>query len=144
MKNILAAFILLFSVSASAQHLGGYIKPVEYYDCEKAKKEILEDLMKPVTCFHDDDCSYFDFGYPWQPNICVKAIINSKKEEKYISKLRIIEQFNKNCIKSNEEENKKFTEFAAELEKQECGELPRVYCFKGFCRINNYSIYNEN
>jgi hypothetical protein len=144
MKNILAAFILLFSVSASAQHLGGFIKPVEEYDCEKGKKEIIEDLMKPVTCFHDDDCSYFDFGYPWQPNICVKAIINIKQKEKYISKLGIIEQYNQKCIKNNEEENKKFTEFAAELEKQDCGKLPRVYCFKGFCRINNYSIYNEN
>ncbi len=113
------------------------------FDCEIEKERIFADLKRNAECVHDSDCGYFNYGYPWQPDMCMMAIINIKDESRNIANLRVIEQYNERCIYNNEEENKKYQEFSKALDEAECREPARTYCFKGFCRILSYAIYND-
>lgn len=137
MLRILYLSILLFSFSARAED-----KP---FDCSAEKERITKDLMKDVECVHDDECGYFNFGYPWQPDACIKAIINISKEKENhnITNLRVIEQYNQQCIYQKPDEKKKYEDFNEKLALAKCKEPPRVYCYKGFCRIQSYAIYND-
>jgi hypothetical protein len=132
--------ILLFSFSAHAQQK---VEKPETYDCKVEKDKILEDLMEPVQCVQDDECGYFDYGFPFQPDICLKAIINVKKQNHNIANLSYIAQYNNFCTYPNEEERKKKIEFEKTAEIKKCNPQPRVYCYKGFCRIQSYAIYND-
>ncbi len=133
MKLVFALLLLLVSVKTHA------------YDCNEEKQRIIADLSEDVQCTQDVECGYFNYGYPWQPDICMKAIINVKKDNKNISNLRLIAEYNNNCIYTNEDEKKKFKEFEEKLAtaSETCNEPVRVYCYKGFCRTLSYAIYND-
>ncbi len=130
MRIFILTFLLLFSVPSFA------------YECAIEKEKIITDLKKDVQCSNDDECGYFDYGYPWQPDKCVKAIVNIHNESHNISNLRLIEEYNTNCIYNDAAQKKEYDTFAASLEKAQC-DIPRTYCYKGFCRIKNYAIYND-
>lgn len=132
MKNILVLIItLLFSFSASA------------YDCKVEKKKIIHDLMEDVECKQDAECGWFTYGYPWQPEQCVRSIINVTKENHNISNMRLIAEYNNFCIYPDTEEKKKFDAFSEEMTRTTCENPVRVYCYKGYCRSQSYAIYND-
>ena len=126
---------LLFLISAPAIAEDGYI-------CSVEKERITKDLMKDVTCTHDEECGWFDYGYPWQPAPCVKAIVNTSNENHNLANLRLIEEYNNYCIYPNADEKKQYDEFESTKQSAECN-IQRAYCYKGFCRSKNYAIYND-
>lgn len=113
------------------------------YECKAEKDKITKDLMKEVQCTHDQECGYFNYGYPWQPDVCSKAIVNVKKENRTLFNLRLIAEYNNNCIYPDDEEKKKFEDFKEQMTVVRCSEPVRVYCYKGFCRTQSYAIYND-
>jgi len=135
--------LLLASNSFAEEASQAPAKATENYVCPVEKKKILDDLTQDVTCTHDEECSYFNYGYPWQPEVCTKAIVNKTQQGKTMKNLALIEQYDENCIQNDEAEKKKFSEFVRKYETTTCSEPPRVYCFKGFCRTKSYAIYND-
>ncbi len=112
----------------------------EIYDCDKEKKKIYNILKIFPDCEIDDDCRYFDFGYPWQSDVCNKAIISKSQEKKNLKYLSAIEKYNQNCIFINDDEKKKFEDFNQDLQKSECNNLPRLFCLKSVCRNQYYPL----
>lgn len=143
MKKIILLTAILINILFFSQISYAQVAPEpKKYDCAVGKEKMLKDLMENVTCIHDEECGWFDYGYPWQPSECVKAIINTKKENHNITNLRLIEEYNNYCINPNVDEKKKYDDFAKKLAETVC-DLPRTYCYKGFCRIQSYAIYND-
>ncbi len=135
MKRNLFILVSVLILSVGAQ--------VSAYDCKFEKERITKDLMQDVECVHDQECGYFNYGYPWQPDVCIKAIINVKKENHNISNLRLMAEYNNKCIYTDAEETKKYNDFKEQTTKAVCNEPVRVYCYKGFCRTQSYAIYND-
>ncbi len=136
MKKFILLMAMMFLSTASFAADDGY-------DCKTEHDNIVQDLMKPVECTHDEECAYFDYGYPWQPAECIKGIVSKSKETHNISNVELIEEYNQHCIYNNKAEKKKYEEFADKLEKSSCDNMQRVYCYKGYCRMNGYAIYND-
>jgi hypothetical protein len=132
-KILLIILALSFSQNAFAE---------EKYECPVEKEKITNDLMKDVACTHDEECGWFDYGYPWQPQACMKAIVNTGKENHNITMLRLIEEYNQHCIYKDESEKKKYDDFEHTLQIKKC-DIPRAYCYKGFCRTQSYATYND-
>ncbi len=123
--------ILIFSFPAFA---------ADEYNCSKNKEKITKALGNFPACDNDDDCRYFDYGYPFQPKACVKAIVSKSVELKTIRYLEAIEEYNKNCVYNNLKENKKFDNLRTATKESECKNLPRVFCLKGVCRNQFYPL----
>ncbi|MDX1949106.1 MAG: hypothetical protein SFT90_01240 [Rickettsiales bacterium] len=131
--RIFAIFIITFPSNLFAQNF-------VVYDCQEQKKKIEEYLQIFPECNVDDDCRYFDYGYPWQGDACNKAIISKSQEKKNLKYLSSIEEYNKNCIYDKPNELEKFEAFNSELIEKECSNLPRLFCLKGVCRNQYYPL----
>jgi len=112
----------------------------EDYSCPVEKQNVTKILMQDVQCTHDEECGWFDYGYPWQPGVCAKAIVNITKENHNIANLRLISEYDQHCIANDPAEKTKYDEFAKKLSISAC-KITRTYCYKGFCRIKNYATY---
>lgn len=116
-----------------------FVKKDKIYYCSAEKQKIEEFLSEPQECGMDGDCSYFNYGYPWQPDSCRKAIVSSLEKNKTLQGLAKIEVYNENCINNNPEEKKKYDQLQKEIEQGQC-DMIRLYCYKGYCRSKNYSV----
>ena len=115
----------------------------EGYDCSARQSNIRSMLEQPRECFVDNDCKYFNFGYPFQPSPCNKAIISVYEEEKNLEHMVRIEKFRKNCLSSEAEQNKynQFSEQLTQATQQGKCNLQRLYCYRGYCRSKNFSVF---
>jgi hypothetical protein len=115
------------------------------YDCEEKYQEIVGHLKIQPQCFVDDDCKYFNYGYPFQPAVCRKAIISTSEKDKNILNLAKIEHFRQNCVYNDAVESEKYKELQSEIfNPEERCNLSRVFCLKGYCRRKNYSGFYLN
>lgn len=140
---LLVTILPFFAFARAEDETVEFVKKSEIYDCEEKKQEILDFLSEPQECGMDEDCSYFDYGYPWQPDECIKAIVSKSEEERTIRNLAVIEKYNEECIYGDEAENKKYEEFSRSVESAQCNMI-RLYCYKGYCRSKNYSVHTND
>jgi hypothetical protein len=112
--------------------------------CEEASANITRDMTTYTSCWKDEDCVQYDFGYPWQKNACMKTIISkeAKEKEKIIQLLARVEIYKEACIDTNKEETKKYNEMEKQLEQQECTPVP-LLCLKGVCRTGTYAVIDS-
>ena len=106
-------------------------------NCAEGKRVITEMLRQEVECFADTDCRYFDYGYPWQPAPCVKAIVSVYEEDKNIQELELIERYNQRCIEGDKDEMAKYKEMQKLTEETSC-DFGKLICLQGKCRKKNY------
>jgi hypothetical protein len=112
------------------------------YDCINERNKIIHRLSKDITCNQDKDCRYFDFGYPWQLDVCMKPILSITEEARNLESLRLISIFNKKCVFNDSNEKTKFEEFKAKVESSKC-DLARTFCLSGICRTSGYVMYDQ-
>lgn len=142
MKSFFKIFTIIFILVFTS--LKTNAKNFEVYDCKQKKNEISEALKLFHSCEVDDDCRYFDYGYPFQQVACNKAIVSKSEENKTIKYLTAIEEYNQNCVYKNKQENKKFKKMDNSLESTICDNLPRLFCLKGVCRNQYYPLIFDN
>lgn len=132
MRVVIFLFILLISGSSFA------------YDCKENEEKILKVLKRFPYCNNDEECRYFDYGYPWQKDACVKAIVSTYEENNTMRYLKAIEEYNQNCIYDNDEEKARFDAVQSSLKVKECKENPRLFCLKGVCRNQFYPMFFDD
>lgn len=133
MRILFLLFTLLFSVNSFAKE----------YDCKTEAEKIVSRLQEVPDCFKDEECRYFDYGYPFQPDACSKAVVSTEAEGRNITNLRLIDDYLKNCVENNEQEKKKFEEFENRLNAQDCPRPSRLFCLKGKCRTQGYVMFDQ-
>lgn len=112
--------------------------------CEDASASIAKDLVTNTTCWKDEDCASYNFGYPWQKSACIKTIISTEKQEKnkIISLLGRIDTYKQACIDTNKDELTKYNATAKQIETESCTNVP-LLCLKGVCRTSTYAVIDS-
>ncbi len=136
MKLFVLIISLLFSLPSFAEDSA--------YNCKDNEKKILKVLKRFPYCDHDEECRYFDYGYPWQKDACVKAIVSTKEENNTLRYLKAIEEYNQNCVYNDKKKNRKFLKIQQSLKEKECKESPRLFCLKGVCRNQFYPMFFDD
>ncbi len=137
-KNLMIILVIVLPASKASA------RDFEVFDCAQKKNEIIEAIKLFPLCEVDDDCRYFDYGYPFQHVACNKAIVSKSEENKTIKYLTAIEEYNQNCVYKNKQENKKFKKMDNSLKSTTCDNLPRLFCLKGVCRNQYYPLIFDN
>ena len=138
--NIIKLFtIILILLHATS----GFADEAKNYDCLDERNKIIQRISEVPTCTQDKDCQYFDYGYPWQMGICLKAVLSTSEEGKNLTNLNLIEQYNKECIYNNKERSTEYKNFQEKLASTKCKNLVRTYCLKGLCRTQGFVLYDQ-
>jgi len=120
-----------------------FVKKEEIYDCNNRKAEIIDELREANECSVDNDCRYYDYGYPFQQNACRKAIVSTMDEKQNVANFAQIQQYKNECVTGNEVEMEKYNQLQEDAKSEQCN-LVRLYCYKGYCRTKNYSSISND
>ncbi|HCR85499.1 MAG TPA: hypothetical protein DIV86_02360 [Alphaproteobacteria bacterium] len=133
MKILLLFFVMFAALNVNAKE----------YKCPVEKEKIISRLQQVPTCFKDEECRYFDYGYPFQPNVCMKAIVSTQQEGKTITDLRLISDYNQNCVFNTQEGKNNFEQFEESKTLVKCKQPARLFCLKGKCRTQGYVAFDQ-
>ena len=136
MKIVLLILFFIVPMSVIAQEVDSKIdqsKESEYVDCTALTKEIEEDLLRPASCWRDDECKTISWGCPWQFSPCHFSPYSTSEEERNKNLSEKITQFSEVCINSDEKLAAKCEKFYQQVEKNECKVRLELICLNGIC-----------
>lgn len=101
-------------------------------DCAVFRKEIQNELIKPATCYRDEECHTVSWGCPWQPSPCHVSIYSDADKQRNVALSKIISQYQSICVSRDKALKAQCDEFYADP-NPECKVYPALMCYKGKC-----------